>query len=305
MTTIPARTAALLLAGLAACAGEPPPAPDAAAHRAEVEAWRARRDSTLREPEGWLSLVGLYWLQDGDNTFGRAADNDFVYDGEGVPDRLGTFVLDDDGVRFRPAPDADVTLDGDVVPPTPLASDATGEPDVLALGSLRWYVIDRGGRLGIRLKDRDSPVLAGFDGVPNYPIDQAWRLPARFDRHWTGKTIQIPNILGTVSETESPAAVVFELDGETYRLDLWKDSDDLANFFTAFGDATNGGETYGGGRFLWIDAPDDDGWTVVDFNRAYNPPCVFTPFATCPLPPRQNRLEVAVQAGERMWGEGH
>lgn len=322
--TTAASAALVLLATFAACADSAPPPPDPAVHRAEVEAWRAKRDSTLRDPDGWLTLVGLHWLNPGNTTFGSAPDNDMVYDRDGVPARIGTFTLVDGVVTFAPV-GVDARLERGfraamggasgsaaagnggapaepLAAPVTLASDAEGAPDVVVLGSLSWFIIDREGELAVRLKDRESAVLTGFTGVEDYPIDEAWRLPGRFEWHDPPKEIQVPNVLGGSYPTPSPASVVFRVDGEEYRLDLWKDSDDPANFFTAFGDATNGGATYGGGRFLWVDAPGEDGWTVVDFNEAYNPPCVFTPYATCPIPPRQNRLPFEVEAGEKVWG---
>lgn len=305
--TTTASAALVLLATLAGCADSappPPPPPDPATYRAQVEAWRAARDAALRDPGGWLTLVGLDWLQEGPNTFGAAPDNDIVYQRDGVPARIGTFTLADGVVTFQEAPGVQVRLleGAPLAGPVRLASDAQGAPDVVVLGSLSWYIIDREGELAVRLKDRDSEVLRGFDGVASYPIDGAWRLNGRFEWHDPPKQIQVPNVLGGSYPTPSPASVVFQVEGETYRLDLWKDSDDPASFFTAFGDASNGGATYGGGRFLWVDAPGEDGWTVVDFNEAYNPPCVFTPYATCPIPPRQNRLPFEVEAGEKVWG---
>ena len=178
-----------------------------------------------------------------------------------------------------------------------------GDAPLLQVGSVSFFVIERDGRLALRVRDADSPVRRSFAGVDSYPVSLRWRLPARFVAHEPPRTIRVPSVLGTVHDTDSPASVQFTIDGVTYTLDLWKDSDDPVNFFTAFGDATNGDTTYGGGRFLWVDAPDEYGRTVVDFNKAYNPPCVFTPFATCPLPPKDNRLPVRVEAGEKKFGE--
>jgi len=308
----PGRLAAAALI-LAACSPPSPPV-DPAVHRDSVEAWRERRMADLRRPDGWLSLVGLYWLADGESTFGSDPGADLVYAGDGgdVPPSLGVFrVGQDGGVSFEPAPGVDVRMDGEptglaVLRPPPPEGEATGEPaPVLTWGPLRWHVIVRDGRPAVRLKSSESPVLTTFDGIDHYAVTTRWRLDGRLDRYEPARTILVPNILGTVGETASPGAAVFEVGGETYRLDLWRDSDDPANYFTAFGDATNGDGTYGGGRFLWIYAPaPGEDRIVVDFNRSYNPPCVFTAFATCPLPPRQNRLPFAVEAGEKEW-EGH
>ncbi|MFQ5744749.1 MAG: DUF1684 domain-containing protein [Acidobacteriota bacterium] len=274
-------------------------------HRAEVEAWRAKRHQNLLRRDGWLSLVGLFWLQEGSNSFGSDAGNDFVHEGEGTPSKIGVFTLENGSVRFDTAPGVTVLHDGAPVVSLALRAAGSDESPVLEWGPLSWFVIKRGTELAVRLKSVDSPALKVFEGVKSFAVDPDWRLPGRFEPYQPPKSIMIPNILGTVGEEKSPGAAVFELAGETYRLDLWKDSDDPANFFTAFGDETNRDETYGGGRFLWIDAPGEDGGIVVDFNKSYNPPCVFTNFATCPLPPEQNRLPLSVRAGEMKYQAGH
>jgi hypothetical protein len=342
-STAPALALALLVGICAACAA---PAPDATVvpgitageHRAVVEAWRAKRHASLEQPDGWLSLVGLMWLEEGDNTFGADPGNDLVYDGEGVPARLGTFTVDGEVVRFQPeagitvgilgegfaveaadrsageaasAPSAAAArsqVEGPAQPAAaalimrqPAVEGAESSTPIATWGTLQWFVMRREGQFVVRMKDSRSPVLLGFEGVEMFPIDRAWRFEARFEPYEPAKTIMIPNILGSIGEGRSPGAVVFEAGGETHRLDMWKDSDDPANFFTAFADQTNRRSTYGGGRFIWVDAPDEDGRTVIDFNRAYNPPCVFTPYATCPLPPEQNRLPLAIEAGEKIF----
>ena len=321
-STAPALALALLVGICAACAA---PAPDATVvpgitageHRAVVEAWRAKRHASLEQPDGWLSLVGLMWLEEGDNTFGADPGNDLVYDGEGVPARLGTFTVDGEVVRFQPAAgitvgflDTESAAAAPVIMRQPAVEGAEASTPIATWGTLQWFVMRREGQFVVRLKDSRSPVLLGFAGIEMFPIDRAWRFEARFEPYEPAKTIMIPNILGSIGEGRSPGAVVFEAGGETYRLDMWKDSDDPENFFTAFADQTNRVSTYGGGRFIWVDAPDEDGRTVIDFNRAYNPPCVFTPYATCPLPPEQNRLPLAIETGEKIFeppaaGPGH
>lgn len=294
-------SALLLLAG---CREAPPPAPGIEEHREAVEQWSADRISKLRQPDGWLSLVGLYWLRPGVNSFGADSTNTFVYPAADVPAKIGDIVLANDSVHFEAANGVTVTLDGEPVE-TAAMSYAGDAPTILRTGSLEWLIIRRGERLAVRAKDSLSTVRTGFAGIERFPVSIAWRFAARFVAHDPPDTIEVPNVLGAVNRTASPGTVVFERDGRKYSLRMWKDSDDPANFFTAFADRTNGGDTYGGGRFLWVDAPDADGWTVVDFNRAYNPPCVFTEFATCPLPPRENRLPFAIDAGEKMYRGGH
>ena len=288
----------------AAASAAPTPAPAAPAEpRAGFEAWRQERDKGLRNPDGWLTLVGLHWLEEGDNPVGSGEENHIVFPAGRAPARAGLLRLKDGQVTLEAPAEAGITVDGKPVTTLALTSDKEGKPTILELGPLRFHVIDRGGRLGLRVRDRESPVLAAFQGVESYPFDPSWRVEARLERYDPPKKVPVPNILGTVDDEDSPAAVVFERDGRTYRLD-GLEGGDQGELFLIFGDGTNGEETYGGGRFLVTEAP-AGGTVVVDFNKAYNPPCAFTPYATCPLPPRQNKLGIAVAAGEKSFGEGH
>jgi len=302
----------LLAAGLAAgaaagCAREGGRARDAAAdsaHAAAVAEWQAGREAGLRKPDGWFSLAGLFWLEPGENPFGSDPASRLVFPAGKAPARAGVFVLADGTVTLRARPGAGITRDGEPVAVLALRADAdSGGPDVLALGPLRFHVIRRGARLGVRLKDLESPARAAFTGLEYYPVDPTWRVAARLERHDPPRKIAITNVLGDVSESESPGTVVFERGGRTYRLDpiLEAGSDEL---FLIFADSTNGRGTYGAGRFLYAAAPGPDSRLELDFNRAYNPPCAFTPFATCPLPPPQNRLALAVTAGEKDYRGG-
>jgi uncharacterized protein len=301
------RRTVLLIASVTACERTPPAPtpPNADEHARTVEAWSRQRIEKLRTPDGWLSLIGLYWLEPGENTFGSDPANRFTYDAPGVPATIGTFTLRADSVRFDAAAGVAVFAKGEPVRSVEMVyrGDST---TTLESGSLEWLIIRRGDRIAVRARDTLSVIRTGFQGIDRYPVSPGWRFAARFIAHEPADTIEVPNILGTVGRTASPGTVEFMHEGEKVSLRMWKDSDDPANFFTAFADRTNGAETYGGGRFLWVDAPDADGWTVVDFNRAYNPPCVFTDYATCPLPPRENRLPFPIPAGEKMYsGAGH
>jgi uncharacterized protein (DUF1684 family) len=169
---------------------------------------------------------------------------------------------------------------------------------MLELGPLRLCIIERGGRMAVRTWDTESAARRDFAGIDHWPVDPAWHLDARFEP--TGRTLQVPDVLGTVEDETSPGDVVFEVDGATCRLQALPGGD-AGELWLVFGDATNGVETYGGGRFLYTSAPDADGRVIVDFNRAYNPPCVFSPYATCPLPWPANRLPIRIEAGERSW----
>lgn len=293
---------------LAACSRAPAPQQSDSkqtddAYRAEVEEWRAGRDKSLRNPDGWLTLAGLYWLEEGDSTFGSAPDNTVVFPAGKAPERLGTFHRQGDKVTLDAVPGTGLQADGKEVAATiDLAPDSSGKATMLSVGSLTFHLIKRPGKIGIRLKDKESAVLAGFTGVESYAIDPSWRIEARFEPYDPPKKIKVPNIIGGAFDESSPGALVFERGGATYRLEPTGEAGE--EMFLVFGDATNGHETYGGGRFLYVPPP-RNGKAIVDFNQAYNPPCVFTPYATCPLPPRQNKLAVRIEAGEKMWGSPH
>jgi uncharacterized protein (DUF1684 family) len=283
---------------------------DEAAWRAGVEEWHEGRIGRLRQPDGWLSLVGLEWLEPGDNIVGAGPDA-AVHLPEGTaPDRVGVLTLtpasggQPASIRFAPDPAAEVAIgDAAVTEPVEVVADLPGPATVLSIGTLRATVIDRGGQFAVRLKDTAAPLLSSFEGIERFPLDPSWRIEARFERYDPPKLLPVPTVLGTVEDTPSPGAVVFERDGQTIRIDAQPGGDD-GSLFLVFGDTTNGKTTYGGGRFVYSEPPVGD-TVVVDFNRSYNPPCVFTPYATCPLPLPEARFKLAIEAGEKVWGEHH
>lgn len=311
----------LSLASAACTAGPPEPvAVDAEAHRAEVEAFHRARVGELEAPDSWLSLTGLHWLSPGETTLGSAPDSDIVLpEGKAEP-RVGTLLLEGDSVWFWPAEGVRVTVGVDSTLNLPAGSgpippDTSGDPvvreaveltarpapghfTVLRHGPINWIIIHRDGRAAVRLRDNTADTYQAFDGIDRYPVDTAWHVTARWVPH--DKTVGVPNVLGTVAETNSPAFLEFWVDGERYTLDVTGD-DAAERYMLVFADSTSGVETYGGGRYLWVDAPDEDGRVVVDFNLAYNPPCVWSDYATCPLPTRENRLALPVVAGEKDW----
>ncbi len=201
---------------------------------------------------------------------------------------------------FEPAPGAVLEADGlAVAGPLALRSDAADEPTRLSSGSLRIHLVERGGRLAARVADADNPSRRALGPIDAFPVSSAWRFDARFEPHDPPKKIRVTSILGTVEEEISPGAVVFSTAGRTLRLDPILERGET-DYWIIFGDHTNGVETYAGGRFVYVPPP-VNGRTVLDFNKAYNPPCVFTPFSTCPLPPPQNRLPIRVEAGEKTY----
>jgi len=265
-------------------------------HGALVDRWRAERDARLRSPDGWLTLVGLHWLEPGEHRLGSGPDCDIRLSGAGVPPSLATVRVDGGNVRLLTA---EPGLLADEAPAVEgeLRSDEEGAPTILAIGDLRLHVIRRGTRLALRVRDRGAPALRAFAGMRHFPADPSWRIAARFTPAPPGTTVTIPDITGQVGDEETPGWIDLESGGSSWRITALP-NDDEGSLFLVFGDATNGHETYGGGRFLVTDPPAADGSVIVDFNLAYNPPCVFSPFATCPLPPPENRLALRITAGE-------
>jgi uncharacterized protein (DUF1684 family) len=262
-----------------------------------VGAWRRERDERLRSPDGWLTLVGLSWLTQGENPAGSDASNPVILPGRGIPPRVGSLWLEGGHVRFLPKEGVDL-------PEGALEDDLSGEPTVLELGSLRFHVIKRGDRFGVRVRDTDAPALRTFTGMPHFPIDPGWRFTALLEPAAPGTTIEIMDITGSLSREETPGAVAFERGGTTWRITALPGDEVDGSLWLIFGDATNGTDTYGGGRFLYTEPVAEDGTVVVDFNLAYNPPCVFSAYATCPLPPSQNKLGLRIEAGEKEWHPG-
>ena len=277
------------------------PAPSADAHRQEIETWRRTRLERLTRPDGWLTLAGLFWLEEGPNPFGSDPTNRVVLPA-GTPRCMGELVLEGGTVRVGVESGIALTAGGKPAAATALRTDADGDPTVLEYGPISFYVIKRRDRFAVRVKNSVNPPLLSFTGIDSFPIERAWRLEARFEPYDPPKELLVPNVIGGADREKCPGAIVFELGGQTFRLEPVRETG-TEDLFVIFGDRTNGYETYGGGRFLYARPPAKDGRVVLDFNKAYNPPCVFTPYATCPLPPPGNRLPVRVEAGEKAYGE--
>jgi uncharacterized protein (DUF1684 family) len=263
-----------------------------------IKQWHEKRVARLKTETGWLNLVGLYWLNEGKNTFGSAEDNDIVFP-DNAPAHIGTFVLNNGVVTVKINPEVKVTNSSRPVSDMQLKDDLSDSTNVLQLGSLRWFIINRNGRYGVRLRDINAPLVKEFKGIETYPVNEKWRIDAKFDPYPEPKVIEIPNIIGSFEKDTVSGKLVFAIDGKTYTLDPVNEGNE---FFIIFADETNGEETYGAGRFLYTDKPDSSGKVVLDFNKAYNPPCAFTRFATCPLPPKDNYLHLKITAGEKKYG---
>jgi uncharacterized protein (DUF1684 family) len=295
----------VFLAGVILLLGcEPlPPPPSLSSpeeHRGEILQWQEERVARLREPDSWLSVVNLHWLMPGETLLGSGENMDLVLPGQGVPAWVGTLTLRGQGTfDWSFSPEAAAQLPAREATDLRFRVDGTMSPPVIRWGSLSWFVIERYGEFALRVRDSNSEAHHAFRGIETFPIDSSWRILARFEPYDPPREIASPNVLDIPSTSASPGAAVFEMEGRELRLDLTGDLDS-GHLFVVFGDATNGVESYSGGRFLSLPAPNPDNWIVVDFNRAYNPPCVFTPYATCPVPPSQNVLPVRVEAGEKM-----
>jgi uncharacterized protein (DUF1684 family) len=275
------------------------PAAAQTAYVQEQEQWRKDQEKDLTQPKGWLSLAGLYWLKEGRNSLGSAATNDLVFPGTGTPPAIGVIEFHQGTAAFTAEPKVAVIIDGKAQSSAKLAADDTGAPTSLQLGSLSWNVIKRGERYGVRLRDSANPSLTSFTGMKWFPVEESFRVVADFTAYETPRTVPITNVLGDVYQMKAPGLLKFKIGQEEFSLEPVLEDEKL---FIIFRDLTSGKETYGAGRFLYADAA-KDGKVILDFNQSVNPPCAFTPFATCPLPPARNWLKVAIRAGELKYHE--
>jgi len=299
----------LVLAGLAGCGGgqqdapraeQATPKPVAADPQflADNQVWRDERLAELRKPDGWTTLVGLHWLELKAHYVGSGSTS-------GIrlavgPEKMGMVQVVGDQVWFIPEHGVALTADGQPVKgKLRFFSDRDETPTVIGFddGKGLLTLIQRGDRRALRVRHADAATHTGFTGLKYWPADPSWRIQARFVPHDVGKTMPVVDITGISTEQPNAGSIEFERNGQTYRLEAIGEPG--RELFVVFADRTSGHASYAAGRFLDVDAPDAQGHVVLDFNRAYNPPCVFTPFATCPLPPPENRLDLPVEAGEQ------
>ena len=269
---------------------------DPVAYEAGVQEWRADRLARLKGPNGYLNLAGLFWLQEGTHRIGSAADNDIVFPEQAAP-YIGELTTTDRGVELNTVSGVDVRYEGVPIRSIHISDDTTDHPMTITHGSFAWTVIQRDGRFALRLRDFEHPAIEAFPPIEYYPIDPALRVRGTLHRFDEPKVMNVETVIeGLGYRPESPGTVAFEINGEAFELEAYASGDSL---FFVFGDATSGRETYPAGRFLYADVPAEDGETVMDFNRAYNPPCAFNDFATCPVASPRNRLAVRIEAGEK------
>ncbi|NMB82759.1 MAG: DUF1684 domain-containing protein [Ignavibacteria bacterium] len=268
----------------------------------EINEWHAKRIENLKKENGWLNLIGLFWLKEGENKFGSDKSNDIIFP-DSAPRFMGSFFLKDSTVEMKVNKGVEIFFENcEQVNTVIMKHDQQNGTTIFDHGSLRWNLIKRGDKYGIRLRDLNSELVINFPGVEMFPINVDWRIESEFESYNPPKEIDVPTVLGTIEKEKSPGALVFKKDNKKYRLDV---TDAGKSYFVIFADLTNGKETYGAGRFLSVPKADSTGKIVIDFNKSYNPPCAFTKYATCPLPPKQNYMSLEVTAGEKNYGAGH
>lgn len=267
------------------------------AYQKAIEDYRVERESTLKSDAGWLVVAGLHWLKPGSTTIGAATANGFVLPQGKSPARAGTFHFDGKVVSLKVSPSSGIQVNGKAFTKGTLKDDSHAQdPDLVTLGGLTLTVIERGGKIGLRLKDKSSKYRQSFTHCSWYPVKPDYNVQGKFFPYPSPKKLRVPTVIdGVVEEHESPGEIEFALGGGTHRAQVI--SAGPGKLWLIFRDLSSGKTTYPAGRFLYGELRKDN--TVsFDFNKAYNPPCAFTPYATCPLPPRQNLLKVAIEAGE-------
>ena len=275
-----------------------------ASYLAEVDQWHATRIEALKKPDGWLNLEGLFWLKEGVNQFGADSKNDLVYSNPAFPKHLGEFILKEGKVFWKNAAGQSITVKnaaGAVVQDftnVNLLSKTDGEY-TSHWNNFTWIVLQREDKIGIRFRNLKAKTLLEFKGIERFPVEAKWRIKAKVIPQ-DQNPLMIMNVLGQNTAQKHGGKLVFEIEGNTYQLDAIDEGG--TRLFVTFADATSGISTYGAGRFIELERPDANGYTYIDFNKAYNPPCAFTEFATCPLPPPQNRMTIAIPAGEKKYG---
>jgi uncharacterized protein (DUF1684 family) len=263
-----------------------------------IEKWRSDEERDLKKEDGWLTVAGLFWLKDGINTVGAGPEFDVRLTDSFKKGKFGEIDFKNGAAVLKVESGVEAQSDGKSISTIDLVSDEKGKPTRIRTGSQTFYVIRREDRFGIRLKDNNSKARLAFKGMHWFPIDESYKVTARFEALPEPKELMIPNVLGGHFKMKSPGILKFTLKGKEYSLQPVDEGDGI--LFIIFRDGSNESETYSAGRFLYADKA-VNGEAVLDFNKAQNPPCAFTPFATCPLAPPQNSLDVEIKAGEKRY----
>ena len=275
-----------------------------------INEWHKLREAFLKSPKGWLNLEGLFWLHKGVNTFGVSKNNDCVYENPNpsnafFPDHLGNFIFEGDSVMWESLDKYMVKVNNQDMPlkskvcifnANGLSSDMSW---IMSGASFTWTIIKREDKIGVRFRNLKSDNVSSFKGIAHFPINEKFKIKA-FLQPPIETYLMISNVLGQQVDSKNAGKLQFTYQGKPYSLDVIDEGEE--QLFITFGDATSGATTYSAGRFIYINKPDAKGNTFIDFNQAFNPPCAFTKFATCPLPPPQNRLPFAITAGEKNYG---
>lgn len=277
---------------------------DKPAYVREITAWQQKRASRISAEDGWISLAGLFWLKSGINTFGSDSGNAIVLP-PGAPPVAGSLLLKDGKVTFVAKKNSGVKVNDSLVTRTRLLSDAdTSSPQLVSLGSVNFYIIKRAERFGVRVKDKQNPARLHFAGLKFFPIDEQWKITGKYTKYDSPLQMPIATVIGTTDTFACPGEVRFTVHDTSLTLVAMAEQGSEGELYFMFSDETSGKETYGAGRQLYTSLPDSAGTVLLDFNKAINWPCAYTSFATCPIPPSKNHLNVCIEAGEMIY-PGH
>ena len=266
-------------------------------YESEIAQWRRNYETNLTADNGWLTLAGLFWLKEGVNTIGAGGDFDIQLTDNFARVKFGEIVFQQGKAVLRVEKGVNALIDGKEFSETTLVSDEKGQPSVIETGTQTFYLIKRENKYGIRLRDTKSKTLTEFKGLHWFPVEESYKVIAEFEPFAEPKQISVPNIMGGSFKLKSEGLLKFRIKGKKYSLQPVEEN---GRFFIIFRDTTSKTETYKLGRFLYADKSHDNK-IVLDFNKAENPPCAYTPFATCPIPPAQNRLTAEIKAGEKRY----
>ena len=261
----------------------------------EMDEWKSKRIENLKSETGWLNLAGLFWLVEGENSFGSASDNKIIFP-ESAAEHFGIILKSGDSISILVNENVKIIVDEVPIRKMHLKTDRSDYTTIMEWESFTWFIIKRESGYAIRLRDFKNPNIDKLQSIPSYPISSEWIKTAEYIPFEVSQQVEVANMVGGTDSYEVPGKIVFKHKRKSYELLPFKAG---KGFFIIIGDLTSAIETYASGRYMYVDAPDENNNLSLDFNKAYNPPCAFTEFATCPLPPEENRLDLAITAGEK------